>query len=170
MVDIKENIDGTSVEKFDELQPQFDIEFEDYKAANIAGLRKEYNQLVEMKVIKQEDIEPKLKNKEQEFLEMDIYKRIATIVNNFHLWWPGGYYRQLLLEREADNTANEEKIILDENMIKDLDELIRQQGYGSVAENIAKRENIERELRLKILLDIYLKMRSKGYERAQMVK
>ncbi len=153
-----------------ELQIKIDAEFEEYKKAQLAGALELYEGLVKADSLRQEEVEPKMEKRRAEFSSMDSYQRIVSLVNNFHFWWPGGWYRQMLEERKLESGADKAKFASDEQLVRDLDELIRERGYDSIAENIAKKENIDRETRLNALADVYLGMREKGHARTDLVR
>ncbi|OHA00143.1 MAG: hypothetical protein A3C07_00265 [Candidatus Sungbacteria bacterium RIFCSPHIGHO2_02_FULL_47_11] len=157
-------------EKIDELQRRLDIEFEEYKKVHLAEMRKEYEKLVKMDIMRTEKLESKLKKKQWEFSEMDLFQRNVAVLNNFHLWFPGGLYRSVQEEIKRRGNVNKDEIEADERLINDLDEIIKKQGYEAVAENIVKQEGAGKEARLKMLADIYIRMRDKGYDRLRLVQ
>lgn len=153
-----------------EVYASLEDEFEQYERSQMVGLEKEYRELIEMGVMQENELEPQLEKKRLELSNMNLYQRISVLLNNFYLWWPGGWYRQILEERETKHDKDTQKLIADRQLIADLDELIHRAGYDSVAENIAKRENIDNNVRLKILADIYINMRKKGYDRLKLIR
>ncbi len=154
-----------SARELGELQARFDAEFEECVKNQIAAARKGYEAAIKMGIMRQKELEPLMEKKQSEFLEMDLRARMAWLVNNFHFWWPGGWYRELLRKRAVKNNEDKEKLAADKQLIKDVDEVISKRGYQSIAEDVAKDENIDEKTRLKTLVDVYLGMREKGYNR-----
>ncbi len=96
---------------------------------------------------------------------LDLNGRIIELVNNFFLWWPNGYYRALLEERKKDKSSDD-RILIDEKMIADLDEIINTGGYESVVDLVQnqKVQGAEKDKRMRAIGEVWLKMRSKGYD------
>lgn len=162
--------EGSKVESgiSEEIRHKINAEFEVLRDSELGKIQEEVDKGDES-IWGRELAEATLVRKQKEYSEMDFWHRAAELLNNMQLWFPGGYYRQLLEENKRKETADQEWISAREKMIKDLDELIKAGGHESVAEGIAKKEG-ETEARLKILADIYLKMREKGYSRSELAK
>lgn len=165
-----EDFNSEPIIELNELQPRLNAEFEEYKEMQLAGIRKEYEELIKIDMMHLDELEPKLEERQRELQALDIYEQIAKMVNNFYFWFPGGYYRQLLQERKKKKDVDQNKIIADERLIQDVDDIIRERGYAVVIDSIVQKEGIAREVRLKILADIYLAMREKGYDRLRLAR
>jgi hypothetical protein len=165
MASSNEMLKDISMERLGELSPRLDAEFEEYEKVHLAGVRKDYEMLVKRGYLRQEELEPRIAEKQQEFASMDSLRRIELLVNNLHSWFPGGHYRQLLQERKARGDKDTDRISALERIVKDLDEVIREQGYELIAKSVAEK-SIDRKMRLAVLADVYLKMRERGYDRS----
>lgn len=160
---------GEQLKPFGELQGRLDAEFEEYTSRLLTGMRKELQEVAKIGFWKEEEIEPEVEKRRRELAEMDPYGRAGELLNNFYFWWPSGYYRELLAKRKIKNDEDQEKKAAAERLIKDLDEVIRERGYEAMAQSVAKKEG-DREARLKILADVFIRMRDKGYTRAELTK
>jgi hypothetical protein len=110
-----------------------------------------------------------LEGKKQEFDSFNFERRIARMVNNFHFWWPGGYFRELKIDNlentEDKSDSDVEKLAFNKKLCADLDEILREEGYtneriGLVLAN----DGTNSAERLRALGNVFLKMRARGYD------
>jgi len=144
-----------------------DQEWVQYKESFLEGYFKEISQLSKHFP----DPKASTESKEQEFDSFDFERRIAEVVNNFHFWLPGGWYRTISvtdLENKKDkNNVDEERLTFNRRLVADLDDILRDEGYtDDFITSIVNRQDAEKRTeRLHALGMIYLKMREKGYDR-----
>lgn len=93
--------------------------------------------------------------------------KTIKLLGNFLCWFPGGYYRDLKLN-EYERTKDEIRFEYNKKIAEDLDEAIKECGYGSEAEIIGNKGNIDKNLKTKVLLEIYFKMKDKGYSNREL--
>ena len=82
------------------------------------------------------------------------------------MWWPNGPkgdVRDLLIDAKKDKKSDPDKILFEEQLIADLDDVISSGGYSDMVDLVQNREDGTSK-RLRVLGEVYLKMRDKGYE------
>lgn len=140
---------------FDELQERLDAEFEEYMEFRSSETRRGFREAARLGVIQEEGIELEVDKERKELAGLNAHGRVGRILNNFSFWWPGGNYRALFPGRK---------------IMDDLDAVIQEAGYGNIAENIGRKEGRDQEERIRILADVYIRMRDKGYSREELTK
>lgn len=140
---------------FGELQERLDAEFAEYMEFRSSETRRGFREAARLGVIQEEGIEPAVDKEREELAGLDSYGRVGRILNNFSLWWPGGSHRALFPGKK---------------IMGDLDAAIQEMGYANIAENIGRKEALSQEERIRILADVYIRMRDKGYSREELTK
>lgn len=96
-----------------------------------------------------------LKNEQARFSQKDFYSRIAIFTNNFHLWWPGGWYRDIKKDGQKVFDA--------------VDELIRAQGYSNeFVSSVVNQSDSNRKSRLALLAEAYFSLLEQGFSREEL--
>lgn len=93
--------------------------------------------------------------------------KTIKLLGNFLCWFPGGYYRDLKLN-EYESSKDKERFEYNKKIAEDLDEAIKECGYSSEAEIIGSKGIIDKNLRVKVLLEVYFKMKDKGYSNREL--
>lgn len=137
------------------LQERLDAEFAEYMEYRSSETRRGFREVAKLGLGREEDVEPAVDKERNEIAGLDPYRRVGRLLNNFSSWWPGGYYRTLFSGKK---------------IMEDLDAVIQEMGYGNMAENIGRKEGLDREERVRILADVYIRMRDKGYSREELTK
>ncbi len=156
------------IESFEDLMPQLGVEYREFARAHLEGVKNELEQIVKKNLMTEKRASEVFAQTYSEQEAQDSEMRIRNLLNNFFFWWPGGYYRQLVEERE-NNINNHEDLVEAKQLMKDLDDAIREGGYEPIAESVAKR-TANKNVGLKALADVYLRMRDRGYERTRLTK
>lgn len=151
------------------IRDRMNREFEDAVKQNLEGTKQEYNELVNMGIMKQEKADAAVKKKEEEFERMDFAAKISFVLNNFYCWWPGGLYRTVKITELEGVEEKSEKLKQNKKIATDVDDAIQEAGYKNIAEKIARRDkDVDNESRLNALITVYLIMRDKGYQREEL--
>ncbi|MBI2640501.1 MAG: hypothetical protein HYW91_01285 [Candidatus Sungbacteria bacterium] len=146
---------GEQLKPFGELQDRLDAEFAEYIEYRSSETRRGMVEAIKLGFGSEDDIESAVGRERKELVGLDPYRRVGRLLNNFSLWWPGGYYRTLFPGHR---------------IIADLDTAIRDGGLEEMAGRMGRKEGLEQEERVKILADIYIRMRDRGYNRAELTK
>ena len=119
-----------------QLESQLNAVFEEYAQTSLQGVGKECDALIALGLMKEEDKVGLIASREQQYRGFDSRHKLAEVLNNFRLWLPGGYYRQLLEEKKQKNVDDPET--LDDiqrrsQIIEDIDRIITQGNYSDIS-------------------------------------
>ncbi len=149
-----------------ELLARLEAEFSTYKGEKLTGTRDEYEKLVANRFSTQEEMDSALATEEKELSALESTQGISRLLNNFHLWWPGGVKRALI-DRKGQQEGETEIIAKSKKLIADMDSCIREVGHSELTANdLTSMEG--RQKHLPALATVYLAMRDKGYSRNEL--
>ena len=131
----------------------------------LAAQRRDYKESADLGEMSLEEGQAKIKHREQEFLALNPIQRIARVLNNFRFWLPGSWYRELHESEKAHGEMNQDVAVKKEQLMEDIDQLVRQKGYESIVESIIKQNKAESHEQWNALVDLYVSLREKEYDR-----
>ncbi len=149
-----------------ELLARLEDELSTYKSEKLLGTRDEYEELIRNQFSTRGEMDTMLSTEEKELSAMDSMQGVSRMLNNFHLWLPGGLKREVVGRKEKREEETQ-SITKSKKLITDVDACIRDAGYGELtADELASWEG--RQKHLPELATLYLAMRDKGYERTEL--
>lgn len=146
------------------LSAELNADFDFFAQADLAETAQGYEGLIEAKILTREEVQSMLATRQKQLTDMNLSGRMRELVNNFRFWLPDGQYRELAVKQKTEGGGNETELAVKERLVQDLDALIQARGYTQTLEHIGSTSGGYSEDVQKVLAEMYLAMRQKGYE------
>lgn len=130
--------------------------FEQFAKEALESLGQELQILIKMELSTAKQNDKTISNREAEYRDFDLNRRISALTNNFYTKWPGGIHREAT----------------DARLIKDLDEIIHEKKYDDIVTlvQVKNSEGENQTIRMMAIADVFLEMCSRGWSREELRK
>lgn len=160
-------------EPVSEFGPYFSHEWEDYAKADLAGYREKLAEMQAEGFMTPEKVAASIENRIHEYESDDDFSRARKLLNNFWMWLPGGWYREITEEVIAHGDEDED-LAEKQRLMQSLDEALAASSdlkkVKRMVERIVKRDpTLDKTERMKFLVELFFQMRhlplNQGFDR-----
>ncbi|MFA5945869.1 MAG: hypothetical protein WC802_03105 [Patescibacteria group bacterium] len=156
-------------EKETSFGPAFDEDYEQFLAHKREARMKYVDKLVELKLLPADKRDSAIEEGLAKYTgNLDPLKKAGYLLNNFSLWLPGGGNRTLEAQSEEERRTRQ-------RLVADLDECLFEAGYSLTFDDIRgtsmeQGADVSKEALYKQYVDLYLRMRAKGYSQEDLAR
>jgi len=157
----------------EEIVQGIDQEFKEFVQSEIQLKEQFYLEDVKRGFTTPERAAAELEKTQQEYKALiDFNDRVRAVTNNFFMWWPSGWHRQII--EEAGSTRQFPDMAAYNKFVEDFDRTIEESGYIDMVPMVLNNNRkgtdpVLWDKRMLIMADVYLKMRQRGYDRKTLV-